>query len=86
MTKALLLTVGILTLAVSSGCFFSKKGAKTKESSAISADVEESFRRRWLDKRVAELTATGTAAAAARTQAEGEFREKYGYIRAGAAK
>jgi hypothetical protein len=36
-----------------------------------------------LDKRVGELVAQGTAADAARTKAETEFRDRYGYIRAG---
>lgn len=83
MTKPLLLTLGLVTLALSSGCLFSKKAKRPKESTAISADVEESFRRRWVDKRLGELSAQGVAADAARTQAEAEFRERYGYTRAG---
>ena len=86
MIKPLFLIVGITMLALSTGCLFSKKGAKANESSAISADVEESFRRRWVEKRSGELTAQGTAADAARTQAEAEFRERYGFTRAGGAK
>jgi hypothetical protein len=54
-----------------------------KESSAIAADVEESFRKRWVDKRATELATSGTTADAARAQAEGEFRERYEYMRAG---
>lgn len=83
MTKALLLIASLVTLALSTGCLFSKKSQRAKESSAISADVEESFRRRWIDKRIGELAAQGTAAEAARTQAEAEFRERYGFTRAG---
>lgn len=83
MTKALLLTASLATLFLSSGCFFTKKANRPKESSAISADVEESFRRRWVDKRAAELTAQGANGEAARKQAEGEFRERFGYTRAG---
>jgi hypothetical protein len=86
MIKPLLFIAGIIVLALSAGCLFSKKGAKAKESSAISADVEESFRRRWVDKRSGELTAQGTAAETARTQAEAEFRERYGFTRAAGAK
>ena len=83
MTKAVLLTTSILTLALSAGCLFSKKANRAKESSAISADVEESFRKRWVEKRVGELTAQGTVGDAARTQAEAEFKERYGFTRAG---
>ena len=82
MIKGFLFVLCIATLCCSSGCLFSRK-AKTKESSAIAADVEESFRRRWVDKRVGELTARGTAAEVARTQAETEFRERYDFSRAG---
>lgn len=70
-----------LLVAFTPGCFFSKKKPAAKENAAIAADVEESFRRRWLDKRVAELAAQGTAAVAARTQAEAEFRERYGFVK-----
>ncbi len=83
MTKALLLTASLATLLLSNGCFLTKKTNRTKESSAISADVEESFRRRWVDKRTAELTVQGSSGDAARTKAEAEFRERYGYTRAG---
>jgi hypothetical protein len=83
MIKAFLYTLCIASLCWSSGCLFSKKGSRTKESSAISADVEESFRRRWVDKRAAELTAQGTAADAARMRAETEFSDRYGFTRAG---
>lgn len=79
MTKTLLLSVVCTALMFSTGCLFSKKSGRPKESSAIAADVEETFRQRWMEKRVAELTAQGTAAEAARTQAQTEFREKYGF-------
>lgn len=83
MTKVLLLTLGLVTIALSSGCVFSKKAHRAKESSAISADVEESFRKRWVEKRSGELAAQGAQADAARTQAEGEFRERYAFTRSG---
>ena len=83
MIKAFLSFLCIATLCSSTGCLFSRKGKKPKESSTISADVEESFRLRWVEKRAAELTAQGTAADAARTQADSEFRERYGFTRAG---
>jgi hypothetical protein len=82
MIKAFLWTVCIAALCCSSGCLFSKKANRPKESSAIAADVEESFRKRWVEKRALELTAKGTSADAARTQAEGEFRERFGFVRA----
>jgi hypothetical protein len=83
MIKAFLLPLCVVTLVCSTGCLFSKKANRAKESSAISADVEESFRRRWVDKRAAEIAAQGVAADAARTQAENEFRERFVFTRAG---
>jgi hypothetical protein len=83
MTKAFLCSLCIATLFASTGCLFSKKSRRPKESSAIAADVEENFRRRWVEKRATELAAQGTAADIARTQAEAEFRERYDFTRAG---
>jgi hypothetical protein len=83
MTKPLFLLSLAACLVCTSGCgMFSKKG-RVKENPAIASEVEETFRRRWVDKRVAELTAQGTAAEAARQQADTEFREKYGFTPAG---
>lgn len=81
MTKPLLLSVLALSLTFSTGCLFSKK-RKVKDTDAIAADVEAGFRKRWVDKRVAELTAQGQPATAAQRQAEGEFSERYGFIAA----
>lgn len=86
MTKALLLLLTLATLAASSGCVLSRKARRAKESSSISADVEESFRKRWVEKRAGELATQGTAADAAHTQAESEFRERFGFTRAAAQK
>lgn len=83
MTKALFLSLTLLPVILLTGCF-TKKSQRAKESSAIAADVEESFRQRWVGKRVTELTAQGTAADAAKTQAEAEFREKFVYTKVGA--
>jgi hypothetical protein len=83
MTKALLLTASLATLVLATGCSLLKRTNRAKESSAISADVEASFHRRWVEKRTAELTAGGANGAAARTQAEAEFRERFGYTRVG---
>ncbi|HEX2854599.1 MAG TPA: hypothetical protein VHO24_15315 [Opitutaceae bacterium] len=70
------------TLLLSSGCLFSKKTKKPRENSSIAADTDESFRQRFLDRRVAELTATGQNADAARAQAAEEFKTRYGYTSA----
>ena len=79
MTKPLLIVALVSALALSSGCFFSKKGSKPKESNAIASETEETYRKRWVDKRAAELTAQGVAADTARTQADNEFTAKYGF-------
>jgi hypothetical protein len=79
MTKPFLLSLLAAALALSSGCLFSKKSSRAKESNAIAADVEETYHKRWMEKRVGELTAQGTAADAARSQAETEFREKFAF-------
>ncbi|HVU25640.1 MAG TPA: hypothetical protein VHE13_16035 [Opitutus sp.] len=63
------------------GCHWFHKSKKPKESPAIASEVETNFRDRWLDRRVAELTAAGTEATAARQQAEREFKERYPYVR-----
>lgn len=79
MTKRLLPVLLASSVLLSSGCsLFSKKRDQPKESSAIAAEVEETFRRRWVERRAGELTAQGTEAATARTQAENEFRARYG--------
>jgi hypothetical protein len=82
MTKHLLMLALTVVVFQTTGCFFSKKAKLAKENPAISADVEESFRRRWVDKRVAELAAAGTAAETAKSQAETEFRDRFGFTRA----
>ncbi len=79
MTKPFLLTATLVALTLTTGCLFSKKSGRPKESSAIAAENEQTLRKRWVDKRMGELTAAGTAADAARTQAEAEFREKFGF-------
>jgi hypothetical protein len=76
MIKPVLTAALIAALTFSTGCVFSKKD-RPKESSAISGDVEATFRLRWIEKRSAELTAQGVAAPAAKSKAEEEFRERY---------
>jgi hypothetical protein len=78
MTKPLLLCVLAAAVALSSGCgMFSHK--RPKESSAIAADTEESLHKRYVEKRVAELTAQGKTPDVARSDAEAEFRERYAF-------
>ena len=79
MIKAFSFVLCIGALGFSTGCLFSKKSTRPKESSTIAADVEESFRIRWVGKRASELAAQGTAPDTARSQAEGEFRERFGF-------
>lgn len=82
MFQHLTLTCLVFSLALSTGCLFSKRSGKPKESSAISSEIEEGFRIRWIEKRAAELVTRGVAANSARTQASNEFRERFGYTRA----
>ena len=84
MTKLKLVLLAGLAAGVvvaDSGCLFHRKNKKPKETNAIATETEAEFRARFLDKRVAELTAQGKDAATARQQAEVEFRAKYPYIR-----
>ena len=80
MIKPLILAALAATLAFSTGCLSRKSKAK-KESSAIASEVEETFRVRWVEKRVGELAAQGAAPEAARAQADREFIERYGFNR-----
>lgn len=74
-----------LTLSCASlftGCLFFRKSAKPKEDPAIAANVEATFKQRWVDKRTGELKAAGLAPAAAQAQAEAEFSERYNFTSA----
>lgn len=82
MTRLLLLFS--LSLLLSTGCMFAKK--KPKENASIPGEVQETFRKRWVDKRAAELVAKGTAAEAAHTQADTEFRAAYDFSAPGSKK
>lgn len=77
----LFLFLAVCIAASGSGCLFGKKSKKPKQNPAVASEVEGDFRQRWVDHRITEITATGTDAATARSQAEAEFREKYPYIR-----
>ena len=79
MSRSALPLFACLLALLSAGCVFSKKERPPKENPAISAEVEAQFRQRWIDKRVGELTAQGQAAAAARSQAESEFRAHFDF-------
>ena len=83
MTKPLLHAALVAMLLLSTGCLFSKKSDRPKESSAISSEVEETFRKRWIEKRIADLVAAGTPTDAARPLAEQEFRDRYGFNQSG---
>lgn len=71
-------TLILLSLVVlSAGCFHRPK-QRTPE---IAADVEESFKQKWIAKRMGELQAAGvTDGREARRQATEDFSKKYGYI------
>jgi hypothetical protein len=87
MTQRLLLTCLLAALLTTTGCsLFRRKSDQPKDNGAISGEVEESFRRRWVERRAAELTTQGVAAETARTQAAQEFRDKFEYTRAGGKK
>ncbi len=68
-------------LAVAGTACHSTKTKVSKESPNVAIEVEAGFKQRWIDKRVAELTAAGTDATAAHAQAEKDFRATYGYLR-----
>jgi hypothetical protein len=77
MIHRLFLTSLGLAALLTSGCLFSKKSSQPKENPSIAGSVEESFKVRWIDKRVGELVAQGKAAEVARNQATQEFNERY---------
>jgi hypothetical protein len=74
----LLLAIALAT--ATTGCQLFSRSKKPKANPAIAADVEANFERRWIERRTTELTGAGTDAAAAKTQAESEFREKFPYL------
>lgn len=81
MTTRLIHTSLVLLLILSSGCLFSRKSGAPKESSSISGEVEANFKRRWIERRTAELVAQRSPADAAVAQATREFGEKYEFGR-----
>lgn len=83
MNRLLPLCLVLLSASVLPGCHYLRRTPKPKESTAIAADVENTFRQRWLDKRAAELKATGLAPPAAQARAESEFSARYSYLESG---
>jgi hypothetical protein len=80
--KRLVLPPLAAVLLLTCGChmFSSKKNPSApKESPTVATDVENDFMHRWIDKRASELAALGMSQAAARAQAEGEFKAKFPY-------
>lgn len=70
------LVLACLVLGLGGGCF-----GRSKPNPNIAADVEESFKQRWIARRMSELQASGvTDPRQARMQATEEFRNKYEYI------
>ncbi len=78
-TRLTFLVFALTGLCLTAGCLSSRKNAKPKETTAIAAELEESFRQRWVEKRASELIARGLAADLARTQAFEEFKTKYNF-------
>lgn len=78
--STILLCLAVLVLGAASGCNLFRKSKKPKQNPAIAAELETSYRQRWLDRRAAELATQGVEAAAAREQAEKEFHEKFPYL------
>jgi hypothetical protein len=77
MKKVFLAATLVALLPLAGGCSLFSKKPRAKESTAIAGEVEATFRQRWMDKRVGELTAQGMPAEAARVQAGREFDERY---------
>ncbi len=79
MIRPLSLLFAFICLQLTAGCLGSRKNPKPKENQAIAAELEESFRQRWIEKRAGELTGKGVAADLARTQAFEEFKVKFNF-------
>lgn len=76
------LSLLLASLAVSSsGCLFWKKKPHAAKPSYQCADLEASFKVRWLEKRTSELTAEGKTAAEAAARAEQEFAQQFAYTK-----
>jgi hypothetical protein len=82
MTTRFPLFILTAALTVAGTACHSLKTKAPKDNPNVAIEVEAGFKQRWIDKRVAELTAAGTDATAAHAQAEKEFHSAYGYLRA----
>jgi hypothetical protein len=71
-------------LLADTGChlFSRKQPATPKERPDIANQVEADFMQRWIEKRTAELVASGTSPSAAHDRALAEFRTQYSYTEA----
>lgn len=84
-TRILIASLAAL-LAFSSVSCRSRGRSKEKISSTPAAEMEASFKQRWVEKRVAELTATGLGPEMSREKAIVEFETQYGYLKKDAKK
>jgi hypothetical protein len=86
MKRLLPATLAAMVLLAGSGCHyfphFKRKPKVPKQDRAISASLEKEFAQRWIDKRTAELVASGQAPDAAKVQAANEFRQKFNFTKA----
>ncbi|MCF7688465.1 MAG: hypothetical protein K9M98_00255 [Cephaloticoccus sp.] len=70
----------LLALPLCPGCFSSK--TKAPEDKAITVQIEQSFKHRWIEKRSAELIGQGKSPEEALSQSVREFRERYEFTSA----
>lgn len=70
------LVVLLFLVPILSGCTGWRKKAPEKP---VTTQVEENFKRRWVEKRSAEIVGEGVPQDEARRRALVEFREKYEY-------
>jgi hypothetical protein len=85
MKRSLLFCLALSLGLASTGCSMLRRNPnhkKPKENSAIAATTEAGFKQRWMEKRTAELKATGLTPEAAQAQAEQEFSVHYSYTSA----
>ena len=79
MSTRILLATLTLVLAFGTSACRSRHASKEAIGNAPAAEMEASFKQRWIDKRVAELSATGVAAPDALIQASKEFDERFNF-------
>lgn len=78
--STILLCLAASVLCTASGCNLFRKSKKPKANPAIASELEADFQQRFVDRRVAELTAGGMDATAAGAQAHAEFAERYPHL------